>query len=270
MFLKGGYMSLFGKKEEQTILESDIKRGLKKREFVFYYQPEFDLKTKKIIAVEALMRWNAPDGIIPPNEFVPVLEKSGLIKDVTEFLFRQTLTDLKTIQQANCPDVVMAVNLTATQLQEKSLVPTIRKVLEETKTEAKFLECEITESQKLVLPEMRDTVFKELADLGVAVSIDDFGTGYSTFNYLRYLKNIGKLKMDCEFVRSLEEDARCKTILSAVIKMSHDLQVPVLAEGIETTEQKEWLEKNECDFGQGFWFSRPLPLDQLITFIEKK
>ena len=263
-------MSLFSKKEEQVVSESDVKRGLKKKEFVFYYQPEFDLKTNKIIGVEALMRWNAPDGIIPPDQFIPVLEKSGLIKDVTDFLFRQTLTDLKTIQQANCPDATMAVNVSAAQLQEKSFNAIIHKVLEETQTEAKFLECEITESQQMVLPQMSETVFQQLADEGVAVSIDDFGTGYSTFKYLRYLKNIKKLKVDCDFVRSLGEDSRSKTILSAIIKMAHDLQIPVLAEGIETTEQKEWLEQNGCDYGQGFWFSRPLPLDQLIAFTEKK
>ena len=262
-------MFLFSKKEEKTVSESDLKRGLKKDEFVFYYQPEFDLKTGEIIAVEALMRWNAPKGIIPPNEFIPVLEQSGLIKDFTEFLLRQTLTDLKEIQKQGYLNLKMAVNLSAIQLKEKDLVETICKILEETKTESKSLECEITESQQLVLPEMQATVFKKLQEAGIAISIDDFGTGYSSFNYLRYL-NASKLKIDCDFVRTLEEDPQNKKILPLIIKLGHDLGIPVLAEGIETTEQKEWLEKNGCDFGQGFWFSRPLPLEQLLSFLEKK
>ena len=262
-------MFLFSKKEEKKISESDLKRGLKKKEFVFYYQPEFDLKTGEVIAVEALMRWNAPNGIVPPNEFIPILEQSGLIKEFTEFLLRQTLADLKEIQQAGVPNVVMAINLSATQLKDTSLVSIIKKVLEETKTKSKFLECEITESQQLVLPEMSETVFKELDNLGIRLAMDDFGTGYSSFNYLRYL-DIKKLKIDCDFIRTLEEEPKNKKILPLIIKLGHDLGIPVLAEGIETTEQKEWLEKNGCDFGQGFWFSRPLPLDQLVAFLEKK
>ena len=262
-------MSWFGKKEEKTVSESDLKRGLKKKEFVFYYQPEFNLKTGEVIGVEALMRWNAPNGIIPPNEFIPVLEQSGLITEFTEFLLRQTLTDLKEIQQAGAPNAVMAINVSATQLNDPSLIGTIKKILEETKTESKFLECEITESQQLALPETHGTVFNELENLGISLAMDDFGTGYSSFNYLRYL-NIKKLKIDCGFVRTLEEEPKNKKILPLIIKLGHDLGIPVLAEGIETTDQKEWLERNECDFGQGFWFSRPLPMDQLVPFLEKK
>ncbi len=262
-------MFLFKKKEEKKVSESDLKRGLKNKEFVFYYQPEFELKSGKVVAVEALMRWNAPNGIIPPDEFIPVLEASGLIKDFTEFLLRQTLTDLKTIHNAGYPDVVMAVNLSAVQLKDSTLIATIKKVLEETQTESKFLECEITESQQLVLPEMQETVFKELTNLGISISIDDFGTGYSSFNYLRHL-DARKLKIDCDFVRTLEENPKNKKILPVIIKLGHDLQIPVLAEGVETTEQKEFLEQNGCDFGQGFWFSRPLPMDQLSAFLEKK
>ena len=264
-------MFLFHKKEneeEKKVSESDLKRGLKKNEFVFYYQPEFDLKTKKIIALEALMRWNAPSGIIPPNEFIPVLEHSGLIGDFTEFLLHQTLTDLKEVHEAGYPDVAMAVNLSAIQLKDKDLISKVKSALDETHTSPALLECEITETQQLDLPEMQKTVFKELADLGIAVTMDDFGTGYSSFNYLRYL-DFKKLKIDCDFVQSLDENIKNRTILSLIIQFGHLLKIPVLAEGIETTEQKEWLEKNGCDYGQGYWFSRPLPLDQLVAFLKK-
>ena len=246
-----------------------MKRGLKNNEFVFYYQPEFDLKTEKVIAVEALMRWNSANGIVPPNEFIPVLEQSGLIHKFTEFLLRQTLTDLKAIHEAGYPDVAMAINLSGVQLGDKALGKTIKKVLDETGTNPKFLDCEITETQQLALPDMKETIFQELTDLGLKVTLDDFGTGYSSFNYLRYL-DFSKLKIDCDFTRALGDSVRNRTILSLIIQLGHILKIPVLAEGIETTEQKNWLEKNGCDFGQGFWFSRPLPLDQLVTFLKKK
>lgn len=262
-------MSLFGKKEEKGVSEADLKRGLKKQEFVFYYQPEFDLKTEQVVAVEALMRWNAPDRIIPPNEFIPVLEQSGLITDFTEYLLHQTLTDLKAIKDAGYPDVIMTVNLSTSQLKDETLISKIKKNLEETQTSVQCLECEITESQQLDLPAMKETIFKELADLGVAISLDDFGTGYSSFDYLRHL-DFKKIKIDGSFVQSLGENAKDKAILSEIIQFSHALKIPVLAEGIETTEQKEWLEKNGCEYGQGFWFSRPLPLDQLLIFLKNK
>ena len=261
-------MFLFGKLGSQVSV-SDLKRGLQKKEFVFYYQPEFDLKTGKIISMEALMRWNSPKGIIPPDQFIPVLESSKLIQDFTDFLFRQTLTDLKQIHNAGYPDIVMSVNLSAAQLSDKKLIPIIQTVLRETETENRFLECEITESQKLEFTEAQKAVFKELTDLGIKISLDDFGTGYSSFNYLRYL-DISKLKVGCDFAQSLQENVRSRSIFSLVIQFGHILKVPVLAEGIETTEQKEWLEKNGCDYGQGFWFSRPLPLEQLIAFLEEK
>ncbi|MBO7483849.1 MAG: EAL domain-containing protein [Alphaproteobacteria bacterium] len=262
-------MFLFGINSEDKVSVADLKRGMKNGEFVFYYQPEFNLKTGEIIAVEALMRWNAPKGIIPPDQFIPVLESSKLIQEFTDFLFRQTLTDLKVIQNAGYPNVSMSVNLSAAQLTDKRLIPIVQTVLKETNTESKFLECEITESQRLEFSDTQKDIFKELQDLGISISIDDFGTGYSSFDYLRYL-NINKLKVGCDFARSLQEGVKSREIFSLVIQFGHILKVPVLAEGIETTEQKEWLEKNGCDYGQGFWFSRPLPLDQLIIFLEKK
>ncbi len=261
-------MFLF-KKKGQKVSESDLKRGLKNNEFVFYYQPEFDLKTEKVIAVEALMRWDSPTGIVPPNEFIPVLEQSGLIHKFTEFLLHQTLTDLKKIHEAGYSDVAMAINVSGVQLKDKTLMKTIKKALDETKISPQFLECEITETQPLDLPAMKETIFKEFAEAGIKISLDDFGTCYSSFNYLRYL-DFKKLKIDCDFIRTLGDNVRNRTILSLIIQLGHILKIPVLAEGIETTEQKVWLEKNNCDFGQGFWFSRPLPIDQLMIFLKKK
>ena len=264
-------MSLFKKTEsteEKLISKGDLEHALKKKEFVFYYQPEFDIKTTKIIAVEALMRWESSNGIVPPNQFIPVLEESGLIHKFTDFLFNQTLSDLKQIHEAGYTNVIMSVNLSASQLLDKNLISSISKALEKNLIKSEFLECEITESKKISFPLKKD-VFKELENMNIPVAIDDFGTGFSTFSYLKNI-SVKKIKIDCEFIRNLEEDSKNKTIVSALIKLGHDLGISVVAEGVETTEQKEWLQKNGCDLGQGFWFSRAIPLEQLLTFLKNK
>lgn len=254
-------------KEDEFVSKNDLQNGLKRKEFVFYYQPEFDLKTGKIIALEALMRWESPKGIVPPNQFIPVLEESGLIHQFTDFLFNQTLSDLKLIHKAGYNNVKMAVNLSVSQLLDKNLISSIRKALENTILKSKNLEIEITESYQLSFP-LQKNVFKELEEMGISIAIDDFGTGYSCFSYLKNIK-VNKIKIDCDFIRTLQEDPKNKTIVSSIINLSHDLEIPVLAEGIETTDTKKWLEKKGCDYGQGFWFSRPLPIDQLLSFLEK-
>ena len=265
-------MSLFKKtetpEEGKLVSKSDLERGLKKKEFVFYYQPEFDLKTNKVVALEALMRWESSNGIVPPNQFIPVLEESGLIHKFTDFLFNQTLADLKQIHEAGYNDVMMSVNLSASQLLDKNLISSISKALEKNLVKSQFLECEITESTKISFPLEKD-VFKELEGMNISMAIDDFGTGFSTFTYLKNI-TVKKIKIDCDFIRNLEENSKNKTIVSALIKLGHELGISVVAEGVETTEQKEWLEKNECDLGQGFWFSRALPLEQLLTFLKNK
>jgi len=257
---------LLGRKQK-VISENELLEALKNHEFVFYYQPEWNLKTGKALGVEALMRWESPTrGIVPPMDFIPLLEKSKLIGQFSKFLFEQTLADLKKIQEVN-PKLFMAVNVSLLQIQEPGFVELLKDTAEKTGIDMKSLECEITETQGLTQDVIESGTLDRLAALNVTISMDDFGSGYSSLAYLRKL-NIQKLKIDLDFTRTLMQDTKNQTIVEAIIQLGHDLGFPVLAEGIETTEQQQWLKEHGCDYGQGFWFSRALPIDQLLVFLK--
>ena len=263
-------MSIFSHIFSSKITPEVLQKALKKGEFVFYYQPEFDLKTGNILGVEALMRWvDKKRGIVPPNEFIPVLEQSGLISQFTDFLLKQTLEDLRKIHESGLKNVFLAINLSVVQLKQPDIAEKIQNALQGAYINSSFLECEITETKGVDRELLDSDVFKKLQDLNVSISIDDFGTGYSSFDYLRSL-NIKKLKIDQDFVREMFDNPKNQTIMASMIQLGHDLGLPVLAEGIETTGQKTWLEEHGCDMGQGYWFSRPLPVDQLLDFLQKK
>ena len=262
------FLSVLHGLRKGEITAGELAVALANKEFVFHYQPEWDLKTNRIVGVEALMRWNSPRrGHVPPMQFIPLLEKTGLIHKFTNFLFSQTLADLAELHEID-PNLFMAVNLSVIQLQETNLVDTIKKGLEKNKIKAKYLECELSESQELTEDILSNNVLEQLADLGISVSIDDFGTGYSSFVRLKQL-NIQKLKIDLFFIRSLLKNKKNKAIVSSMIKLGHDLGFPVLAEGIETKRQQEWLKNNDCDYGQGFLLSQALPLPKLKVFLKK-
>lgn len=250
-----------------VLLESDLERAVRQNEFVFFYQPQVDLKSGKVIGVEALLRWRHPvKGMISPGEFIPMLEKTKLIHKLTPFLFRQTIGDLKLLHDSGFKNLVMAVNLSAVQLEDKKLSLTLKKILEKYKVNPKFYECEVTETAMMENVAAEVAVLKDIADLSVGLAIDDFGSGYAGFNYLRRLK-IQKLKIDMEFTAALFEHENNEIILSAVIDLGHRLKLQVLAEGVETQKQEEWLIGHGCDLAQGFYFSRPLPLEDLITYL---
>ena len=265
-------MSFFKKilgRGQTPITKEELSAALKNNEFIFYYQPEWDLKTNKVIGVEALMRWQSPSrGYVPPLDFIPILEKSGLIHQFTRFLFNQTLSDLVKLHEIQ-PDLFVAVNLSICQLQELGLIDIIKKALAENKLEPRHLECELTESQDLTDDLLSNGVLDKIAEMKIPVSMDDFGSGYSSYARLQQL-NISKLKIDIEFIRTLFDEDKNQSVVASIIKLGHDLGFPVLAEGIETTEQQTWLKNNGCDYGQGFWFSRALPMDQLIPFLTQK
>jgi len=251
----------------KPITVDELRAALKREEFVFYYQPEWDLKTNMTRGVEALVRWESPKrGYVPPMSFIPILEQSGLIHDFTSYLFKHTLADLVKIHTVD-PSLFLAVNLSICQLQEKNLIQTIQDTLKENNLDAKYLECELTESQELTDEVLSNGVLDQLAELNIPVSIDDFGTGYSSFERLKRL-NVKKIKIDLSFIRTLMDDEKNQSIVSSIIQLGHDLGFPVLAEGVETTEQQEWLRDHGCDYAQGYWFSRGLPLDQLLPFLE--
>lgn len=257
-------------KPVSKIFESDLERAVRKEEFVFFYQPQIDLKTNNVVGVEALLRWRHPQkGMISPVEFIPMLERTKLINELSGFLFRQSMDDLKILQDLGFKNLIMAVNLSAVQLEDDKLAQKLSKQLKKTKIDPRCYECEITETSMMEHVSRQVAVLQEISNLGVKLAIDDFGTGYAGFNYLRRL-SIQKLKIDMEFVSSLFEYKSNEIILSAMMDLGHRLNLTVLAEGVETKKQEEWLRANGCDMAQGFYFARPMPIDDLIHFLTQE
>ncbi len=251
---------------KRIIGTTDLKRALANNEFEFYYQPEWELKSGKIKGVEALMRWESPHGIIPPNEFIPVLEETGLINEFTPFLLDQTLHDLKELHAHGFSDLFMSINISPVQLRDNALPEKIEKALSKYDISPDTLECELTEGRSLSKTGMELDILKTLSKKGIRISIDDFGAGNATFGYIKNL-NSHKIKVDYEFIRDLFEKETNKTIMRTIIELGHALGMTVLAEGIEKPEQEKWLRENGCDYGQGFYLSRPLPLQMLLSFL---
>ena len=259
------FKNLFVQKK-RVIGTTDLRRALTHNEFVFHYQPEWDLKTGKIKGLEALMRWESPNGIIPPNDFIPVLEETGLINSFTPFLFSQTLSDLHELHALGFSDLFMSVNVSAVQLRDPTLIETIQKNLAQYAILPEHLECEITENKYVGKEKIEFETLKTLKQMGVRVSIDDFGSGHASLNYIKNI-NIHKIKIDIEFIRDLFEKESNQTIMRTIIELGHSLDLSVLAEGVEEPRQEKWLAENGCDYAQGFLCSKPLPLSTLISFL---
>ena len=243
---------------ERLSLENSLRQAIQRGEFTLHYQPQLDLRTGRIVCSEALLRWNRPDKAeIPPGVFVPVLESSGLIGEVGEWVLREACRQNREWQQQGLPKLPVAVNLSAIQFNRRNMADMIADILSETGLEAKHLELEFTESAV-----MRDTrevgnTIRRLDELGVRLALDDFGTGYSSLGYLRRF-HLDKIKIDQSFVRDLSLDPDDAAITVAIIGMAQDLKVAVVAEGVETREQAEFLRRHGCDAIQGFYFSKPL------------
>lgn len=243
--------------------EWNLKEALERREFRLYYQPKLDLNSGKMIGVEALIRWEHPEkGIIAPIDFIPLAEKTGMISLIGQWVLHTACKQNKEWQEAGLAPMVMAVNLSASQLYQLNFVEMVQQILEETGLSPKQLEFEITESMMMdvssVLPIIRD-----LKRIGVQISLDDFGTGYSSLYYLKEFP-IDKVKIDQSFIRKCTVDTKDSTIVKAIIAMSHQLKLEVIAEGIETKDHLIFLQQHLCNMGQGYFFSKPLPPDELV------
>jgi diguanylate cyclase (GGDEF)-like protein/PAS domain S-box-containing protein len=240
------------------LMEMDMHKAIERGEFILHYQPKVDLKTGKVIGAEALIRWNHPDkGMIPPSQFIPVAEETGLIIPIGEWVLQEACMQQKKWIEQGFPNTRMCVNLSARQFSQCQIVQTVKKVLEETGLEPQHLELEITESMTMDI-ERTIITLQELKKLGLLISIDDFGTGFSSLNYLKQFP-VDTLKIDQSFVRELYNQTNDETIVKTIITMAHTLQLNVVAEGIETREQLVFLQQHLCDTAQGFFFSEPLP-----------
>ncbi|HEY0787696.1 MAG TPA: EAL domain-containing protein, partial [Thermoanaerobaculia bacterium] len=251
---------------EMLELESGLRKALKADEFVLYYQPLIDISTGGVYGLEALLRWNHPDqGLVLPDQFIPAAEASGLIIPIGNWVIREACRQAKFWQRQKGTDLVVSVNLSARQFAQADLTAQVREALEESRLQPRLLELEITETSVMQDVDKTTRILRELKALGVRIAIDDFGTGYSSLSYLKEFP-VDTLKLDRSFVRDLiaPQDAK---IVSGVIAMAHSMSLQVMAEGVETLSQLDFLRANECDRLQGFLFSRPLPADSCDRYM---
>lgn len=249
-------------------IEMDLHKALEQNEFQLLYQPKVDLVTGKVIGVEALIRWLHPEkGLISPADFIPMAEDNGLILDIGEWVLRTACVQNKSWQDFGLPPMVMSVNLSVRQLYQPNLVEIIERTLKETGLSPEYLDIEITESM-LMDTQQALNVLKEFKNIGVQLSLDDFGTGYSSLNYLKDYP-LDKLKIDQSFIRNSTTDDHYATITKTIIVMAHELNIQVVAEGVESKEQLIFLQRNLCNEAQGYLFSKPLPPEELTDKLDE-
>jgi diguanylate cyclase (GGDEF)-like protein len=244
--------------EARVRFEGDLHRALKLQQFELHYQPKYDAASKRIHSVEALIRWRHPErGLIPPDQFIPLAEESGLIVPIGEWVLREACRQARVWQDQGLPTLRVAVNISALQFRRLDLVETVRLALADAALEARFLEIELTETAVMSDPEESVAILERLSRMGVIVSVDDFGTGYSSMSYLRRFP-IDKLKIDRSFITNIMTSADDASIVQAIISLAHGLRLKVVAEGVENADQVAFLQNLGCDQYQGFYFSKPV------------
>jgi diguanylate cyclase (GGDEF)-like protein/PAS domain S-box-containing protein len=249
---------------ERQALEAGIRRGLERKEFFLHYQPMVRLSTREITGVEALIRWESPDrGFVPPSEFIPVAEDSGLIVQMGRWVLHSACEQARAWQDAGLPPVPISVNVSALEFRHLGFIDGVQAALSETGLAARYLVLELTEGVLMEDVESTVSLLSQLKSLGVHLAVDDFGTGFSSLSYLRQFP-IDVLKIDISFVREIGPVQTDSAILSAIINMGNSLKYRVIAEGIEIDKQRAYLLDKQCAEGQGYLFSPPLPAPQLV------
>jgi diguanylate cyclase (GGDEF)-like protein/PAS domain S-box-containing protein len=254
---------------EQLTLEHNLRKALQKNQFLVYYQPQIDLRTQKIIGAEALVRWQHPElGMISPAQFIPIAEETGLILPLGEWVLRTACQQAKYWYDQLGTRFMISVNLSSRQFQQQDLVSTVYRSLRDTQLPPELLELEITETLGMKNPELTLKTLHELKSMGIHIAIDDFGTGYSSLSYLKKFP-IDTLKIDQSFVSDINGDSSDGAIVVAVIALAHSLKLKVIAEGVETPEQAEYLLDHGCERIQGYIFSPPVPAQDFEDIIKK-
>jgi diguanylate cyclase (GGDEF)-like protein/PAS domain S-box-containing protein len=249
-------------------LESQLRQGLEQEEFIVHYQPKVEVASGRVVGMEALVRWQRPgQGLLLPGAFINLAEETGLILPLGEIVLRQACRRTQAWRQAGHPHLCVSVNLSPRQFEQDNLVEMVEEILHQTGLPSIYLELEITEGAMMKSVDKAIAKLVGLASMGVRLSLDDFGTGYSSLSYLKRF-SLSALKIDQTFVRDLTHDANDAAIVQTIIAMGHALELQVVAEGVETVEQLEFLGANGCDEYQGYYFSRPLPPDQFMALLE--
>ena len=254
--------------QQRLSMENDMRRALEHGEFLLHYQPQLSLESGEIVGVEALVRWQHPEkGMISPGTFIPVAEDCGLIVPLGEWVIHEACRQHQQWLSSGMPLMRIAINLSARQFVRDDLVKMMGGVIHQTGINPEYIELELTESIIMENVEQTISTLHELRNMGVYLSIDDFGTGYSSMAYLKRFP-IDKLKIDQSFVRDLANDPDDAAIVSATIAMAHNLKLTAIAEGVETKQQLQFLKASGCEEIQGYYFSRPLPADELAELFE--
>jgi diguanylate cyclase (GGDEF)-like protein len=251
-------------------LINSLRHALDRDQLHLQYQPQISMQDNRIIGVEALLRWRHPElGNISPSEFIPIAEDSRLILPIGEWVLRKAINQLKRWMDSGYPAMVIAVNLSAVQFRHPNLPDMVSTILSEAQLPPEYLELELTERVAMHDPQEAIAVMNELHQRGIRMSIDDFGTGYSSLSYLKKFK-VYKLKIDQSFVRDISTDLEDKAIVAAIIGMAKNLGLKTIAEGVETVDQLDYLQKEGCDEAQGYYYSRPQRSEQIEAFIAHK
>ena len=255
---------------EYLTLSSKLHKALENGEFLLYYQPKKSILENKIISLEALLRWKPADSdLVPPSKFIPLLEETGLIIPIGEWILHTACSQNKIWQEAGYEPIVVSVNVSNRQFNQKNMIEVVTQALHNANLQPEYLELEITESMIMQDTEEAIAILHKFKNMGIQISMDDFGTGYSSLNYLRYMP-LNALKIDRSFVMNLATNRSDAAIIEAIIALAHSLSLKVIAEGVETEQQLSFLKSRGCDEVQGFLLSRPLPVEEISRFLTKK
>ncbi|MCD4668183.1 MAG: EAL domain-containing protein [Sulfurimonas sp.] len=252
---------------ERVVMESSLKIAIKEEQFVVYFQPQYNAISKTITGMEALVRWQHPQiGLVLPAKFLPIAEESGLIVEIDRIVMKKAMQQFSKWYQDGYNPGRLALNLSMKQLNEADFISTLSNLMKSINFQAKWLELEVTESQVMNNPDASIKKLKEISKVGIEVAIDDFGTGYSSLAYLKKLP-LDKLKIDRSFVKDIPQDEDDIAITKAIIALGKSLNLKLIAEGVETQEQKDFLVENGCKNIQGYLYSRPIPAEDITLLL---
>ena len=253
---------------ERVVMESSLRIAIQKEEFVVYFQPQYCIKSNNIIGMEALVRWQHPSlGLVAPGKFIPIAEESGLIIEIDRIVMKQAMQQFALWQKEGFHPGVLSLNLAMKQLAQEDFLSYLIQTMKEMNFQSSWLELEVTEGQVMDNPEQAIKKLNQINAMGIEIAVDDFGTGYSSLSYLKKLP-LDKLKIDQSFVKDIPEDEDDMAITKAIIALGQSLNLKIIAEGVETQEQKEFLDQSGCDLIQGFLYSRPIPADEMTELLK--
>ncbi|OOB80331.1 MAG: hypothetical protein BEN19_05490 [Epulopiscium sp. Nuni2H_MBin003] len=252
---------------QKLYMESELRNGLKNQEFCLFYQPQVDVQDNTLLGFEALIRWIKPDGrVIPPFHFITSAEETGLMVPMGNWVFEEACNFVNRLEHKGYSKLCVSVNISAVQIADDNFVDIIKQIVDSTQVDTSKLQIEITES--VLMKNMKATTAKilELQHMGFIIALDDFGIGYSSLSYLRQLP-IDVLKLDKSFIDDINQER--KNLVGAMINLGHELELDIIAEGIEEFHQLEYLRQYNCDFLQGYLISKPIPEEEVFQFLEK-